>query len=380
MNISILPTPSTQVEPSTDDFPLLGYTVIASLPELAIEHNQLRHVLAALSFEQHLPGAPEPRTALRRAMRAWLKELAGPARKELGFEADDEEGAHRTRQLVREIVAPHTRVLTFAVVAENVDLAQLGLSYLTNLRVFYDRSTDQLYLTTTPTGHFDASLISVVSSARDLDLLDRLRPLWEHYRQLHVTADLGRMVQTIIADMEATALRPGGGVSFVPYRHREALQRLRVLVEQVLPAESSESSLPGTLLHLPVIDRPATRAHMARVIHQALLGEVGALQKELERIVEQAETRTDSGRPGKVRQSTVLHRLAEYRAMRSKVELYGEILGSRQQEALQVLVQLQQTARTLLDTSAGVMDRDDERVPPPTDPYEPIELAATGTD
>jgi hypothetical protein len=188
------------------------------------------------------------------------------------------------------------------------------------------------------------------------------------------------MVQAIIADLEATALRPGGGVSFVPYRHRDALQRLKTLVEQALPAESYESSIPGTLVHIPVIDRPATRAHMARVVHQALLGEVGTMQKELERLIEQAHTRTDKGRPGKVRQSTVLHRLADYRAMRAKVELYGEILGARQQEALQVLGQLQQTARTLLDTAAGAMAGDDDlAAPAPTEADPAIELAATGT-
>lgn len=380
MTILTLPTPTTQIEPATDDFPLLGYTVVASLGAVAVQHDRLRHVLAALGFEQYLPGTPEPRTALRRAMRAWLKELAGPAAKELGLEAEDDDGAHRKRQLIREIVSPHTPVLTFALVAEDVDLSQLGLSYLTNVRVFYDRSTDQLYLTTTPVGQFDPMLLRLASSARDLDLLERLRPLWDLYRVLHAAADLGRMVQAIIADLEATALRPGGGVSFVPYRHRDALQRLKALVEQALPAESCESGIPGTLVHIPVIDRPATRAHMARVVHQALLGEVGTMQKELERLIEQAQARTDKGQPGKVRQSTVLHRLADYRAMRAKVELYGEILGARQQEALQVLGQLQHTARTLLDTAAGSMADDDElAATPPTEADDAVELAATGT-
>jgi hypothetical protein len=80
--------------------------------------------------------------------------------------------------LIREIAAPHTPVLTLALVAENIDLSQLGLSYLTNLHVFYDRSADQLYLTTTPFGQVDPSLLTRLGSPRDRELLDRLRPLW----------------------------------------------------------------------------------------------------------------------------------------------------------------------------------------------------------
>jgi hypothetical protein len=379
MNITTLPTPTAQVEPATDDFPLLGYTVVASLGAIAVQHKQLQHVLAGLGFERYLPGRPEARTALRRAMRAWLKELAGPAAEAAGVGPDDEEGAPRTRQLIREIVAPHTPLLTLALVAENIDLSQLGLSYLTNMRVFYDRSTDQLYLTTTPAGQFDPSRLRLAISSRDQDLLDRLRPLWDYYRELHATSDLGRMIHAIIGDMEATALRPGGGVSFVPYRHRDRLQRLKVLVEQALPAESCDSLSTGTLLHLPVIDRPATRAHMARVVHQALLGEVGVLQNDLERLVEQAQSRKDKGRPPTVRKATILHRLAEYRAMRDKLELYGEILGARQQEALHVLGQLQFTARTFLDTAAGAIAGADELPGAPADSIDTVELAATGT-
>jgi hypothetical protein len=114
------------------------------------------------------------------------------------------------------------------------------------------------------------------------------------------------MVQTIIVDMEATSLRPGGGVSFVPYRHRDTLQRLKSLIERELPAGSCESSMRGALLHLPVIDRPATRARMARVVHQALMGEVGTLQKDLERFLEQAQSKANEGRPAAFRRT--LHR------------------------------------------------------------------------
>jgi hypothetical protein len=379
MNASAQPTPAAEIEPATDEFPLLGYTVIASLDAVAVRHDDLRQLLVSLGLERYLLGLPEARTALRRALRAWLTDLAGSAadRAGLGSGQDEVEVDHRTRQLIREIVAPRTPVLTLALVAENIDLSQLGLSYLTNVRVFYDRSTGQLYLTTTPIGRFDPFQLALASSARDQALLERLRPFWEYYRELHVTSDLGRMVQAIIADMDATALRPGGGVSFVPYQQRAALQRLKDLIERRLPAPPGEVNT-STLLHLPVIDRPATRAHMARVVHQALLGEVAALQKDLERFIEQAQSTTEKGRPAKVRPATIVNRLAEYRAMRAKIELYGEILGARQQQALQALGQLQHTARTLLDTAAGAQAEIEELPEAAGGQAEQLEVVAAG--
>jgi hypothetical protein len=241
-----------------------------------------------------------------------------------------------------------------ALVAENVDLAHLGLSYLTNLRVFFDLSAGQLYLTTTPTGQPDPLQFALHSSARDQALLARLRPFWDQYRGLHTTSDIGRMIHAIIADLDATSLRPGGGVSFVPYAQRPTLERLKHLIEQALPAAPGKSNV-STLLHLPVIDRPAVRTHMARVIHHSLLGEVTAMQKNLDRLVQQSHAATEQGRRGAIRPSTVANRLSEYRSMRAKVELYGEILGARQEQAIRALGELQLAARSLLDNAAEAL-------------------------
>jgi hypothetical protein len=339
-----------EIESATDDFPLLGYTVIASLGGVEVAHDDLRQTLTSLGLQVYLPGLPEPRTALRRAMRAWLQGLADTHDDALDPGAEDDDRDRHTRQLIREI--PGARLLTLALVAENVDLAHLGLSYLTNLRVFYDRSTRELHLTTTPVGQPDPLQLGTGRTPRDEWLLTRLRPFWERYRELHTGADLGRMVQAIIAAMQATSLRPAGGVSFVPYLQRPALQCLKQLIENGLPAAPGQTS-SSTLLHLPVVDRPAVRAHMARAIHSALLGEVTTLQKDLDRIVQQTRAETHVGRPTALRQSTVMNRLTQYRALRSKIELYGEILGARQQQALAALASLQLTARSLLDAATG---------------------------
>jgi hypothetical protein len=83
------------------------------------------------------------------------------------------------------------------------------------------------------------------------------------------------------------------------------------------------------------------------------------MQKSLDRLVEQSHAATQQGRPGTIRTSTVANRLSEYRAMRAKIELYGEILGARQLQALRALGDLQMAARSLLDSAAEAIAADD---------------------
>src|SRR2546428_10677808 len=93
---------SSCIEPESQEFPLLGYTVIAAVNGVAASHDELGRLLAALGFEKHLPGLPEARTALRRAMRAWLQELSGSRDGHLILGSDeDDHDQGRSRQLIR---------------------------------------------------------------------------------------------------------------------------------------------------------------------------------------------------------------------------------------------------------------------------------------
>jgi hypothetical protein len=345
--------PTDEIEQATDEFPQLGYTVIASLKGSEVQHDELAALLASLNLSRYLPALPEPRTSLRRAIRAWLKERAASGA--AGWLDDDDEEDLKTKRLIREISAPRAPWLTLALVEENIDLAELGLSYLTNLRVIYDRTTDILYLTTTPTGRDGATQTRL----QDQALLASLEPLWEHYRTLHIAGDLARMVQDIIADMDASAMRRGGGVYFVPYARRAALARLKHLIEVALPAAPGEENA-SSLVHIPIIDRPTIKKQMARIAHKSFMAELTALQKDLERFIEQASTTTTKGKPGRIKRESMLARLADYQAMKAKVGLYSEMLGMRQQEILRGLDQLQTTARTLLETAAAALGAEED--------------------
>jgi hypothetical protein len=270
--------------------------------------------------------------------------------------AEEDEDDLTTKRLIREIAAPRSPVLTLALVAENIDLAQLGLSYLTNLRVFLDKATATVHLTTTPTGQDGLRQTTMPDQA----LLAGFTPLWEHYRTRHLAGDLGRMVQDIIAAMDACAMRRGGGVYFVPYAQRPALQRLKYLLEVALcPGWETNSRL----VHLPIVDQPATRAQLASIAHTSFLRELTALQKDLERFSAQAQTTTQRGTAGRIKPQSMRSRLAAYQGMQARIERYGTLLGIQQHALRRGLAQLEATARRLLQTAAPAPHGEDGTAP-----------------
>src|SRR5438876_10373026 len=88
-------------------------------------------------------------------MRAWLKELAKGGE---AISLAEEEDGRKAKSLVRQIKTPDKQTIILALVKENINLEELGLEYLTNLRVFFIRPkahSDEpgtVNLTLTPSG------------------------------------------------------------------------------------------------------------------------------------------------------------------------------------------------------------------------------------
>ncbi len=327
-------------------FPLLGYTVVPSLKGIEVEQAKALQILTPLGFAHFLPGLPETATCLRRAVRAWMKEIA---KVDLGIDADD-------KILLRDITrSSRSQILALALVTENSDLNSWGLSYLINLRVFYHKQTDILSLTRTGSGQ------SLSTAQQDQNLLKELEPHWQYYRTCYTAADLGRMVSRIIDSLGAFAMRKGGGAYNVPYQKRGELQTLKDLIELELPAAPGETN-GSTLAAIPVIDRPKTKQQMSQLAHRSFMGDLLTLQKDLQRFIDQAQKVTTSKKGkvkhGKVKTESMIARLADYQAMKAKIQLYHDTLGLRQEELLASLDQLSTTARGLMETAAEAMAAD----------------------
>ena len=355
-------------------FPLLGYTVVPSLKGIEVEQAKALQILTPLGFAHFLPGLPETATCLRRAVRAWMKEIA---KVDLGIDADD-------KILLRDITrSSRSQILALALVTENSDLNSWGLSYLINLRVFYHKQTDILSLTRTGSGQ------SLSTAQQDQDLLKELEPHWQYYRTCYTAADLGRMVSRIIDSLGAFAMRKGGGAYNVPYQKRDELQTLKDLIELEHPAAPGESN-GSTLASIPVIDRPKTKQQMSQLAHRSFMGDLLTLQKDLQRFIDQAQKVTTSKKGkvkhGKVKTESMIARLADYQAMKAKIQLYHDTLGLRQEELLASLDQLSVTARSLMEAAAEAMageleaDGAPQEADEPTDQVGPTDDTPAGDD
>ena len=353
------PVSFSDIERSTANLPLIGYTVFWRLAGIRVPHADLITAIATAGFSAHLPEPPSPRKALRRAIEAWLADRAvgggGPA---LALDDEDESeddendlssgGARGIQQ--RALVRPinDKEWLVFVIVAEAVDLAGLGLSYGTNLRVLYHKASGGIAITTDAEG-----VPTLEADEQGRRLTDAFLPYWQEYQTLHISGDLSRMMRQTVAALQSVCLRPNGGLYFVPVDQADALQRLGALIEG-LPVAGDR--VPFVCAQ-GVLNRPEAVRKFANALYEGLVDELNTLASDLARLT--------AARAGSVKVTTIEARLASYRQVRDKVELFTDVLSQRKGHLLERLETLTERARAVLlgDASAsddGAENEDDQ--------------------
>ncbi len=356
---------TSEVKETSKTLKLSGYSVFAVLDKrLEIGFDELRQRVTPLGFgaEELLPPEPEPRTYIRRAITAWLREIATS---DIGLPVelldDDEETGRKKKPLVREIKNRDKNVLVLALVRENIDLDALGLSYLTNLRVFYIKpkkdkeqpeQPGKLTLTLTPSGATDPA--TYITDPREQALLISLQKHVDHYAQTYKVEELRRMVKKIIESMSAINMRPDGGVYFVPYHNRDKLIRLKELVEQALPSTAGKNT--SILMHLPVADETSSNEQVAGAAHQTFVARADALQERMQRVLLDAENKKRG-----IRKDLMEKRIAEIDELKQELDLYHKILGVQQEEIASRLTQMQEQAQELIGLYAIGVKREREK-------------------
>lgn len=320
---------------------LLGYTVIAGVDsKIEVSHEDLLSLTTPLGFGSHTPPQVEPNTYIKRAMVSWLKELAQGGTLN-PFEEDEEEG-RKPKSLVRQIKTPDRQTIILALVKENINLAELGLEYLTNLRVFYIRpkphsdEPGHLTLTLTPSGQTDPR--SYIPTLEEEQLLDSLRRHVTHYQSTYKSLELRRMIVSIIESMQSTNMRPKGGVYFVPSFKRDQLVALKQLMEELQAKPGGEKT---TLLHIPVIDEENSKRQLAGASHDAFMQKVSAYKEAMIRFVAQNRKRG-------IRLDNMQVKLAEYQDLKAQLEVYTGLLDVRLDEVKAEVEVLEQQAQELI--------------------------------
>lgn len=314
------------IESSTEQIPIVGHTVLWRLHGLRVRHAALKGALDQAGFLEFLPDPPTPRKALRRALEAWVAARAQQAHAtrtlQTQINADEEQ-----RTLIRVINRAGSDHLVFALVTEDVDFKALGLGYATDLRILLEKKTGQMICSTDARGRIEAYHESQ-------QVTSELQPYWQEFKDLHIAGDLSEMVRRIIDSLQATALRRNGGVYFIPKGNREKLFRLRETIA-ALPHGDDQPFVCA----FGVPDLQETKAQMVQAVHAGMLDEIAGLRADLRRLVEDGTN---------VREDTVICRLATYQSIRSKAQVYADLLGLRQDAIRSEIGQLETQARRLL--------------------------------
>lgn len=335
-------------------FPTLGFTVWWSLAGIRVPHDTLAATLTTYGFTGFVPTRPSHHIALRRALTALLR--GGTTRT-----LPEEDEADASRLFLRTIPERAKGQLVFAVIHENVDFRALGLAHATSLRVRLDKKSGLVTITSqergdiyappaeaTPTGD---GIVAVDDHATAF--ADALRPFWRKYKDLHIAADLSRMMREIVCGdliprarrrttpstpstptLQAVSLRPGGGLYFVPGDKRDILERL----EQML------DTLPTDGIHAPffvaqaLLDEAKAKGQMARAVHEGFLSEIQTLETDLAQLAQ-----TDTNKP-----ATLAGRLTAYRQVKAKLSMYADLLGMQQSDVLHQLQALHHRVAQLL--------------------------------
>ena len=166
---------------------------------------------------------------------------------------------------------------------------------------------------------------SLSTAQQDQDLLQELEPHWQSYWTCYTAADLGRMVSRIIDSLGAFAVRQGGEAYNVPYQKRDELQVLKDLIEPELPQPLAKPMLACRYpRHRPAKDQTADVAACSPVLYSRadyLAKRPAALHRPGPKVT--------TTKKGKVKAESMIACLADYQAMKAKIQLYQETLGLR---------------------------------------------------
>lgn len=216
----------------------LGLLAWHSVSESTVEHAEVVRQLFSAGLEQFTPAAPRDDDVFRRVF------YNGQRRK---LPTDQPEIFENL--LVREVVRAEGRVVK-RVVIETVNSADVSLGFREATDIVFDVDRPQA-VSITPLGGPE--------NIRGSDLAHALASEYLAVRGFVDARAIREIVRQVLAAAMATAVRPGGGVYFVPMAHANLLASL----EAVAP------HLPGCSVHsLPLVSE-AKQAQMLRAAFEA---------------------------------------------------------------------------------------------------------------
>lgn len=274
----------------------LGDLVYWTLAEARIQRASLESLWSAAQLPVNLlPEEPTAEKAIKTAVR---ESQVGQQERLIRLGKEDE------AEIVYAVVREHRH-------------ADGSVSYNQETRVLFDRKSEAI--TADDQGH---ELVAAITG-RFVEL-----------RSTHTADDVRRAMMRVLESCAAVTLRNGGGVYWIPAPYAETVRRLQKAVQGI---GSSRVYL------LPVHKSDDAGRALGDAAKSAIEEELAALKTEIEGFV--------SVPPERV--STLVRRLDSFEALRSRAQLYREILAVQVADLDKTLFDLTDKVEVLLNQKAA---------------------------
>jgi hypothetical protein len=161
------------------------------------------------------------------------------------------------------------------------------------------------------------------------ELVVAIKSRFTALRDTHTADDVRRTITRTLQSFSAVLLRENGGVWWVPAPHAEPLRKLQAAIESI---GSSRFYL------LPVHDSADAHRTLGDAAAKSLETELSELKAEVESFLAQPPERT----------STLVRRFDAFDALKSRAQLYRDILQVQVRDLDSTLAQLASSIETLL--------------------------------
>ncbi len=296
----------------------LGRILWFSISDCKVTYEQLKTAFNNAGIdEKYLPKPISPRDAFRRATKvAEAKRIKLDSERYLNL-------------LVREVKMSDTEIVR-QLVREVVDSKNVRLEYLPVANMKLVNDTD--FITEPIVSRGDLYNDESIALLKVENEFDRCK---DNYNGRHVR----ELVQNILAGCDPVAVRPSGGVYFVPECYSSTVEGLSAMVREL--SQYSIDSERSRMYHIPVIDAVEHRVMVTESLEDQVKNESQSLVCEMAKVLKDGKTVT----PKLAEQ--YISRVKELRMTVKKYEdmLQTEILGT--QSAMDIAMQ---QARKLLDS------------------------------
>jgi hypothetical protein len=162
------------------------------------------------------------------------------------------------------------------------------------------------------------------------DLVVNIKTRFAELRDTHTTDDVRRTITRALLSMSAVLVRENGGVWWVPAPHAESMRKLQVAIESI---GSSRFYL------LPVHDSADAHRTLGDAASKSIEAELSSLKTEVEQFLAQPPERT----------STLVRRLDAFDTLKSRAQLYRDVLNIQVVDLDRTLDGLSASIETLLN-------------------------------